>query len=125
MCKHTIISNHDVSPNEVHLWSDSKTVINCIRSDSRRYKQYVAHRVAEILDCSDSSQWKWVPGTQNPADVATSISLKAKTEKWMDGPSFLRMECHEWPMQHADIGEHEQANEQRQKYIHHNGRNSA
>lgn len=40
-------------------------------SPKRRYKQYVALRVDEILSFSGTENWSWVPGNKNPADIAT------------------------------------------------------
>jgi len=56
--KYAILSIHQVNPKEIHLWSDAKTVINWIHSDSRRYKQYVVHCVSEILEATSVTEWK-------------------------------------------------------------------
>ncbi|KAM8718255.1 hypothetical protein ACLKA7_000957 [Drosophila subpalustris] len=115
--KNAILANHQVNPKEVHLWSDSKTVINWIHSDSRRYKQYVAHRVSEILESTNVAEWKWIPGTKNPADVATRMSSKVDPAIWINGPSFLRSNTCKWPEQPKDLNEHDQTDEQRQRFV--------
>ena len=51
-----------------HLWSDSSTVLQWIRSPSRRYPTFIANRVAEIQDSTNTSQRRHVPGRLNVAD---------------------------------------------------------
>lgn len=52
-------------------WTDAYNTIWWINSSKWRYKQFVALRVAEILSSSNAADWRWVPGTANPADIAT------------------------------------------------------
>lgn len=49
----TLCSSLNIPIQERFLWSDSMTVLSWIRSDSRKYKPYVAHRVAEILSTTN------------------------------------------------------------------------
>lgn len=39
------------------LWTDSKTCLSWIRSDSRRYHTYIGFRVGEILNVSVVDEW--------------------------------------------------------------------
>ncbi|XP_055543111.1 uncharacterized protein LOC129728685 [Wyeomyia smithii] len=73
------LSSLDFKVSKHFFWTDSSTVLSWLRSDSRRYHQFVAFRVGEILTTTNVDEWRHVPSKVNIADVAT---------KWKDGPSF-------------------------------------
>lgn len=82
------------------FWTDSKTVWCWLNSDHRSYKPFVAFRVAEILESSESSQWRWLPSNKYVADKATtqSIPTDEENEEWFAGPKFLySLEYASWP----------------------------
>ncbi|XP_065073508.1 uncharacterized protein LOC135697661 [Ochlerotatus camptorhynchus] len=62
-----------------YLWSDSTTVLAWLKSETRRYHQFVGFRVGEILSTTTVDEWRKVQSKVNVADQAT---------KWRDGPSF-------------------------------------
>lgn len=66
---------HDAQPCQVLFWSDASTVIKWICSDHRLYKQFFANRVLEILESSNETQCRCVPGDMNPTDVGTRAHL--------------------------------------------------
>ncbi|XP_059225069.1 uncharacterized protein LOC106090843 isoform X3 [Stomoxys calcitrans] len=75
--------------------SYSRTVIRWIRSDHRKFKEYVANRMADILDSSEMDSWNWCPGSKNPANGATRAKFPIKYEadgRWTNGPEFLHMD---------------------------------
>lgn len=83
---------------KITFWTDAQDVLWWINSAKRRYKQYVALRVAEILSFSEANHWRWVPGELNPADIATKPSdFTNRSNLWMNGPPFLRQDESHWP----------------------------
>ncbi|XP_075151711.1 uncharacterized protein LOC142225776 isoform X2 [Haematobia irritans] len=87
--------------------NDSSTVLQWIRSDHRKYKQYVANRVAEILENSDKDDWRWCPGSENPADDATRAKYSESYNsdgRWKNGPAFLLCDESQWPQGVTALG---------------------
>ena len=82
------------------FWSDSKTVLQYIANESRRFHAFVANQLSEIHDTTDPTPWRHVPGHWNPADDCTRRLRAADLDKgcrWLNGPAFLS-ECEEhWP----------------------------
>lgn len=97
-----IRSAHDVNNVRVAFWSDSRTVVCWIRSHHRRYKPFVAHRIAEILEDSTVTEWRWIPTGENVADDATRPAWPPKFDagsRWLCGPVFLQRPGEAWPLE--------------------------
>ena len=56
---------------QTFFWSDSTTVIQCIRNSHKRQQIFIANRISEILETTTVHQWRHCPGDINPADDAT------------------------------------------------------
>ncbi|XP_036347106.1 uncharacterized protein LOC118756451, partial [Rhagoletis pomonella] len=98
--KNLVEESLDIPIQRTFLWSDSQTVILWIRSQSRVYKPYVAHRIAEILNTSTTDQWHWVPTNLNVADDATRAKFTSESSshsRWLNGPDFLNQDEGSWP----------------------------
>ena len=95
-----VCNNHKIKINNKFFWSDSKTVLSWINSDHRKYNQFVAFRVTEILELSSNNEWRWTPTKQNVADEATKwvkIPNISTTSRWFHGPEFLYQPEIDWP----------------------------
>ncbi|XP_064642864.1 uncharacterized protein LOC135497084 [Lineus longissimus] len=95
---------------EIVFWTDSMDTLYWLRGQSRRYKPFVAHRVASIHLETTICQWRHVPGEVNPADLATrgrTIKELTAPNCWTDGPQFLYGGRETWP-----VGRMEESNSQ-------------
>ena len=96
----TLQSELDVKLSRVVYWTDALTVLRYIQNDEKRWKIFVANRIAEIRENTEPKQWKFVPGPQNPADAATR-GLQAQDitvgSVWFQGPEFLKYDENNWP----------------------------
>lgn len=100
----SIIKEHTIQISQQYFWTDSSTVLSWIKSDHWKYGQYVAFRVAEILECSKTSEWRWVPTKVNVADLATKLRIPRMEEnkEWFRGPEFLYSSEDKWPVQKVE-----------------------
>jgi transposase InsO family protein len=92
----TICQAHRSKPSRRVFWCDSMTVLGWLRNDARNYKPFVAHRVGEITESSNVSEWRWVPTEHNVSDDATRGKCGIES-RWISGPDFLRAPASEWP----------------------------
>lgn len=100
----TIKANHNLFVTQTIFWTDSRTVLQWLRSTQRRFRPFVAHRVAEVLDSTHESQWRWLPTKDNVADDATRCRTPSQFDpesRWIRGPAFLRQDEDVWPVMPA------------------------
>lgn len=67
------------------FWSDSSDLLWRLRIPRRRFKSFVANRVAEIQASTSSEQWRYIPTDKNPADFATrsmTATELANSDAW-------------------------------------------
>ena len=73
-----------------------------VRIENRtEWKQFVQHRVNEILTQTSKDQWKHVPGKENPADLGTrgaDPSQLKNSKLWWFGPAWLTKDEKKWPV---------------------------
>ena len=82
------------------FWTDSTAVLKYLNSERTRFKTFVANRISEILQHSQTSQWRYVNTTLNPADhVSRGQTAEAflKLGCWLSGPDFLLHTEDQWP----------------------------
>ena len=91
----------ELSMQSVIYLSDSTTALWWIHGEPRNYRPFVANRVAEVLTESDPNQWHHVRTELNIADIATrgvpASEIQAQST-WIQGPEFLRLPVHDWPI---------------------------
>ncbi|XP_053699076.1 uncharacterized protein LOC128746050 [Sabethes cyaneus] len=93
---------HSLEIRQRFFWTDSTTVLSWIRSDQRKYKEFVGLRIGEILTCTNLSEWRWVPTRMNVADQLTKWTKDpeiSSTSAWFTGPRFLYLPEADWPQQ--------------------------
>ncbi len=81
-----------LSVDRVVFWTDSENVWYWVGNHSKQFKPFVANRITEIQRTTSPEQWRHVPGTQSPADLATrglSGTELADSTLWSEGPPFL------------------------------------
>ncbi|XP_037047880.1 uncharacterized protein LOC119082466 [Bradysia coprophila] len=115
--KNTIVQNHTLKITRTIFWTDSSTVLSWLRSDLRRYTQYVGARICEVLETTALFEWRWIPSHLNVADDATKFKNSSNLEmncRWFRGPDFLFQSEEHWPT----MGEVSDTNEEiRPKYV--------
>jgi hypothetical protein len=66
-----------------------------------RFQTFVANRISEILEHSQPTEWRHVPGIENPADECSRGLFPdemMENYRWVNGPDFLQQEENAWPI---------------------------
>ncbi|XP_055621432.1 uncharacterized protein LOC129765301 [Toxorhynchites rutilus septentrionalis] len=103
------------------LWTDSATVLAWLRSESRKYHQFVSFRVGEILSITRMDEWRHIPKKLNVADDATKWGSGPNFNpscRWFQGPTFLNESEEHWPKESKGTL-HETTEELREVVLHH------
>ncbi|XP_053968725.1 uncharacterized protein LOC128870147 [Anastrepha ludens] len=90
-----------ITVNRRVFWTDSKNVLFWLRSSTRKYHQFVALRIGEILESSTIREWRWLPSGENIADEGTKWSSNREfddNQRWFSGPKFLLERKSSWPI---------------------------
>ncbi|XP_058476292.1 uncharacterized protein LOC131448154 [Solea solea] len=83
---------------------DSQTVLGAIQRDSYGFQTFFANRVGEIQKAGPVTDWWWIPGEVNVADLVTrgcSPEQLDENSTWQNGPKFLSSPVKDWPMKSA------------------------
>ncbi|UYV76477.1 hypothetical protein LAZ67_14000520 [Cordylochernes scorpioides] len=99
---------------QLYLWTDSSTALSWIRKNCN-WNIFVKNRVDEIQKTTKVSNWRFVPGFKNPADLPSRGSKIGQflRSKWWEGPDWLRLSREFWPSEEPIIDETEVLKEQR------------
>ena len=90
------------------FWTDSTCVLRYIENKDKRFQIFVANRVSAILDQSTATQWRYAETSLNPADEASrgmTVDALLRSDRWSQGPPFLKQPKKTWPQRPADVGE--------------------
>ena len=107
----TMKKEHRLKITNQTYWSDSKVVLAWIRSDHRRFQQFVSVRVGEILTLTEIEEWRHVPTKLNVADDGTKWDDKTLPDinnRWFNGPEFLKFHPESWPQETEKLVETEE-----------------
>ncbi|XP_055686819.1 uncharacterized protein LOC129792077 [Lutzomyia longipalpis] len=104
----------------IKAFTDSTVVLHWLAAeDPRKWKTFVANRVADIQSTLPREHWDYVPSEHNPADVAsrgTTARELSNDSLWWHGPN---LEVCGLPEQQLQITEDETILEQRVLSVHH------
>ena len=78
----------DFKIDKTTYYTDSMIVYSYIKNETRRFKTFVANRLAIIHENTDAKDWRHIKGQDNPADIA-SRGLANDLNTWINGPAFL------------------------------------
>lgn len=95
-----------IDPANVFLWSDSTITLHWTNRNPLSLTPYIANRVTTIQELTNISQWRHVPGTENPADLLTRGATTediGHSQKWWHGPSWLSLEQDRWQIGESDF----------------------
>ena len=73
----------------IRYWLKSKTALYW-SFNIGNWKQFVQHRVNEILGLSKKKEWCHVSGVENPADLGVTAKWLKESKLWWEGPQWLR-----------------------------------
>ena len=84
----------DMKLDRVMFWTDSTSVLKCIRNETKRFHTFESNRLTIIHNGSEVSEWRHVKG-----DTSKGLKLDEllRNERWLKGPSFLWKSESEWP----------------------------
>ena len=94
------LSDQRFPTSKVYAWTDSTVTLAWLQDFPRKWKTFVANRVAKIQNIVPSSNWNFVPTEENPADCASrgiSAANLAKHCLWWKGPNWLEESEDYWP----------------------------
>lgn len=98
---HESIKDHiHIKPSKTIFWSDSTITLHWIRTPTYQLKTFVANRVSEIQQKTQTNSWRHVRSEDNPADSLSRGQFPQELLKnalWNHGPSWLSQDEAQWP----------------------------
>ena len=90
----------DIVIQRLCYWTDSMSVLKCIRNESKRFHTFESNRLTVIHNGSSLSEWHYVNRDDNPADDGSKglkLDAMLKNNRWLKGPRFLWETESHWP----------------------------
>ncbi|XP_058838795.1 uncharacterized protein LOC131694256 [Topomyia yanbarensis] len=115
-----IAEQHNRPIEKRYFYTDSKDVMHWLNSDHRRYSQFVAARVSEILDSTTTTEWYWISTKLNVADEGTKwqkLPDLSPNSRWFRSPEFMWTKKVNWPTNCTSFGSMDE--ELRSSILHH------
>ncbi|CAK9799110.1 hypothetical protein ANTPLA_LOCUS1901 [Anthophora plagiata] len=100
LTKETIGALTHLKIDKVLLWSDSTITLHWIKTPPHLLKTFIANRVSEIQEQTDSQVWRHVSGSENPADFISRGQTPTQilqNQMWLKGPHWLAQAEETWP----------------------------
>ena len=94
-----IKERQDLEIEKYFFWSDSTTLHHWLRTPEMRHRNFVAKRLAKILDVSSSLNWRYIASSDNPGDDGSrgyGVREMNAFSRWLSRPSFVCSEEKEW-----------------------------
>lgn len=89
----------DFESSETFLYSDSTTALAWITSHPNHWNIFVANRITDIQQVTETKSWHYIETDQNPADCASRGVLPEDLPAhhlWWNGPTWLREDESKW-----------------------------
>ena len=85
------IATNGYTCESVELYTDSTVALAWAKSDAGRWTTFVCNRVAQVQELILPRNLFYIPGSENPADLATRYSFKGLSEmdEWWTGPAWI------------------------------------
>ena len=96
---------NNIEFSSIYCWTDSEIALCWITGVKKQWNIWVENRVVKIRKKSNNYNWRHVPGSINPADIATrNITVKDLDPEsiWFTGPKFLLSPSSDWPNKDVD-----------------------
>lgn len=95
----TISKRHPIE--DVYAFSDSQVALCWVHSSPHRFNTFVANRIAQCQTYFSSHYFRFIPGSQNPADCLSRGLLPSQLvqhELWLTGPPWASLPIDDWPV---------------------------
>ena len=93
---------------DTYFWTDSTTVLAWIKQEEN-WRPFVWNRVEEIRKLTNATDWNFVPGTLNAADLPSRgcSATQLLKSRWWEGPNWLKQLQATWPQQEFQVNSQE------------------